>query len=937
MFPAGKIRKERIKKMGNSMKRFLALALALIMVIGVMPTNIASAVEGDAPEAPTATVTAADRADAAFAVTFTADSMSTEQAEYYGGWNIDLVLTVNKELTMNNCFPSEYSYLSIYCPPMLGSDNWVDMPGDLENNVVVPANTPWGLLAFGGMPVTYSQFTAVGGVGYAALFQEAYLEANPGLVATVSLVLTNPETNETVTAAKHTYTSPYKLPDLPNATVTDTPDAELSKDVPLTFAKTFTAETPDADQIAYYGNYYADFVLTVNKDVTFNADSETADGYLAGEYGDYGWIKVPPTDVTLKAGESLRIMEYAAELLNKSGLQFTYAEVVESVKSFNCGVYFTPEFLAANPDFEVSLELRLYETKEATEGQTIGESFTFDANDVVTPDLPSATVTEIQSKDLTFAMNFDADDITNAQMAYYGDWYADFELTINKDVTFDANGTGDGWLSGRYDAWNNGNWVKVPIEPVQIKANETLRIMEFAAELLGKQGLKMTYEEILENVQSFDCGVFFTPEFLAANPDLEVNLELRMYHPTNEDESYIIGETYTATVPELPTATVTETQNDDLTFSMNFFADQITDEQLAYYGDWYADFELTINKDVIFDANGTGDGWLSGQYDGWEIPGSGLNSEDWINVPFEPVQIKANESLKIMDFAAKMLGEPGLKYTYKEVYENVKDFNCGVFFTPEFLAANPDLKVTLKLRMYDPADETVGYTIGQTYEFENEFVAQNTTTKKLYGNVMDALMEAKAGESVILIQDVEETLVSVLADVTLDLNGNTLTASYMTCFGDIIDSSEDNSGLLKVSSTRFLIQKNNAQLPVKDGDGYRFVDVLGFNQKVKEGPKYIFQSLFEEDAHALLLAGQDITGVTVMIRVSWTQSQGTRTQDFVFNDAMVKGFIDSYGEKEEGKYGQQFALTLLGNTSITNLTFTAVVRSDTGVEFTSAN
>jgi len=114
MFPAGKIRKERIKKMGNSMKRFLALALALIMVIGVMPTNIASAVEGDAPEAPTATVTAADRADAAFAVTFTADSMSTEQAEYYGGWNIDLVLTVNKELTMNNCLPSEYSYMSIY-------------------------------------------------------------------------------------------------------------------------------------------------------------------------------------------------------------------------------------------------------------------------------------------------------------------------------------------------------------------------------------------------------------------------------------------------------------------------------------------------------------------------------------------------------------------------------------------------------------------------------------------------------------------------------------------------------------------------------------------------------------------------------------------------------------------------------------------------------
>ena len=220
---------------------------------------------------------------------------------------------------------------------------------------------------------------------------------------------------------------------------------------------------------------------------------------------------------------------------------------------------------------------------------------------------------------------------------------------------------------------------------------------------------------------------------------------------------------------------------------------------------------------------------------------------------------------------------------------------------------------------------------------ETAYVAINKSTGKGYESLLVAMSECRKGETVALQKDASEGYVMVPANGTLDLNGCTLEAEYMSCFGDLIDSSEDNSGLLKVSSTRFLIQKNNAQLPVKDGDGYRFVDVLGFNQKVKEDPKYIFQSLFEEDAHALLLAGQDVTGVTVMIRVSWTQSQGTRTQDFVFNDAMVKGFIDSYGEKEEGKYGQQFALTLLGNTSITNLTFTAVVRSDTGVEFTSAN
>ena len=120
--------------------------------------------------------------------------------------------------------------------------------------------------------------------------------------------------------------------------------------------------------------------------------------------------------------------------------------------------------------------------------------------------------------------------------------------------------------------------------------------------------------------------------------------------------------------PELPTATVVRIQNDDLTFAMNFKADEVDPEQLAYYGDWYADFELTINKDVTFNANGGADGYLSGQYDEW--------STNWVSVPFEDVEIKADEPLKIMAYASKLMNKPGLKYTYAEVYEVVKDFDC---------------------------------------------------------------------------------------------------------------------------------------------------------------------------------------------------------------------------------------------------------------------
>lgn len=172
-----------------------------------------------------------------------------------------------------------------------------------------------------------------------------------------------------------------------------------------------------------------------------------------------------------------------------------------------------------------------------------------------------------------------------------------------------------------------------------------------------------------------------------------------------------------ANIPELPTATVTEIPEEDLavapdlTFALKFFADEVTPEQLAYYGDWYADFELTLNKTAIFDDNdSTANGYLAGEY----------GEYGWVTVPFTPVTLEANKSLKIMEYASELMGKPGLKYTYREVYEAVKEFNCGVYFKDAFLANNKDLEVTLELRMYNPEDETESYTIGETYKFSGK-------------------------------------------------------------------------------------------------------------------------------------------------------------------------------------------------------------------------
>ena len=692
----------------------------------------------------------------------------------------------------------------------------------------------------------------------------------------------------------------------------------------LTFAMNFKADDVSAEQLAYYGDWYADFELTVNKDVTFYT-GEGADGYLAGQYDAWSenWVKVPFNQaVTVKANESLKIMEFAAELMNKTGLKYTYKEVYESVKDFDCGVYFTPEFLAANPDIQVTLELRVYNNENESESYTVGETYVF-----TIPARPTATVSRIYNEDLTFAMNFKADEVTTDQLYYYGDWYADFVLTVNKDVTFYTGEGADGYLAGQYDAWSE-NWVKVPFnQAVTIKANESLKIMEFAAELMNKTGLKYTYKEVYESVKDFDCGVYFTPEFLAANPDIQVTLELRVYNNENESESYTVGDTYIFTIPELPTATVTELENEELTFALNFVADEPTEDQLYYYGDWYADFALTVNKDVTFYTGDESDGYLAGQYDAW--------SENWVKVPYnKAVTLKAGETVKIMAFAAELMGKTGLKYTYKEVYEAVKDFDCGVFFSDEFLAANPDLEVTLELRMYNPENESESYVIGETYIFTlAKPVVKNVNTGKTYDSVMNAAEEAQAGDTLVMLKHHSEAHVMVPVDVDLDLDGYTLTASYASVYGNMVDNSEDNAGALVVDATKFLIQTNNKQLTVKTDKGYQFVEIIGFNKAWMNKNTYVFQPLFEAAAHDMLKNGAAVTGVSIQVEVTWKPFEGSEDLDsrlFKYGENYVTQVINSYNPAT-GKYILMYTLTLVNPENYVDLTCTAQVVSDTGV------
>jgi hypothetical protein len=169
-----------------------------------------------------------------------------------------------------------------------------------------------------------------------------------------------------------------------------------------------------------------------------------------------------------------------------------------------------------------------------------------------------------------------------------------------------------------------------------------------------------------------------------------------------------------------------------------------------------------------------------------------------------------------MEYAVKLMNKQGLRFTLQEVAEIVQNFDCGVYFTPEFLAANPDLKVVIELKVF--TEDANGNKI------EDITVAQNEFTKKDFGvaavtangaqtryfSTLESAIAAADGKTVVMLDDValDNTVVVANTTVTLDLNGKTIAMTQNDTVGDgvfhvikdgeltINDSSEQNTGVI---------------------------------------------------------------------------------------------------------------------------------------------
>ena len=132
-----------------------------------------------------------------------------------------------------------------------------------------------------------------------------------------------------------------------------------TEEMPLSFVMQFLADQNATDmETSPFADWYGDFVITFTG---IENGSFTANGcYLAGHYGDFGWVKVPVDGMTIEDGAHYPVMLGV-------GLGQKYDYICSGVADFKCALYLTPEILEANPNIKVNLELAIVDNSQGSD------------------------------------------------------------------------------------------------------------------------------------------------------------------------------------------------------------------------------------------------------------------------------------------------------------------------------------------------------------------------------------------------------------------------------------------------------------------------------------------------------------------------------------------------------------------------------------------
>ena len=253
-----------------------------------------------------------------------------------------------------------------------------------------------------------------------------------------------------------------------------------------------------------YADFTATFTITANKDVAqdaivlagqFNAtnleDPEGVNNNYDGE-----WIDMPLTS-GLTAGEPYTVVSQP------------WSFVTEFVKTFNCGL----KNVGLTEDTSFTVTLTVYKEEFAVLEKEI-------TLDVVAKKLPTADVTAVTVDGLDKAAMYELKDMGVG----YEDWYADFTITLNKDV-----GAGQISLGGAY-----GKYGLTSFLAPEFKADVPQKVMALYGDV------KVTVAE-LDTIKRFVCGI----KNNTFTENIDVTVQLVIY---NDETTITIGNAFKTTV-----------------------------------------------------------------------------------------------------------------------------------------------------------------------------------------------------------------------------------------------------------------------------------------------------------------------------------------------------------------------------------------------------
>jgi hypothetical protein len=260
-------------------------------------------------------------------------------------------------------------------------------------------------------------------------------------------------------------TDSYYVYDLVGGSGLKSAEEPFDLQIAMNFKAKDTAEEAAANA---FGNYTTDFFITMTG--LANNGSFVADGcFLAGYYPSFkAWVKIPLDGFTVENGKVYLV-------ITSAGFDFKYTDICGEVKDFICGIYLTPEVLAANPDLKVELSLGLSEDMDAalaTKFMKV-DSYVYDAEQLA----PAvAQIGETKYNTLQAAVDAATEDATITMLC-------DVELAeavtipAGKVVTLDLNGKTVSYTSavvGEDMITNNGNLtINSSVEGGKITYNNT--------------------------------------------------------------------------------------------------------------------------------------------------------------------------------------------------------------------------------------------------------------------------------------------------------------------------------------------------------------------------------------------------------------------------------------------------------------------------------